>query len=125
MSALYTSYKNRMLAELLSGTVKAALMPASASQNMAHDFYDDISASVVATATLSGKSVTAGVFDATDVVFPNVPAGAAVDAVVLYIDTGDPATSPLIGWMDGVSLTPNGANITATFPNDANKIIAT
>lgn len=124
MSAFYTSWKNSMLDLLLTGTVKAALMPASAAQNIAHDFYDDISASVVATATLTGKSVTAGVFDATDIVFPNVPAGAAVDAVVLYVDTGTASTSPLIGWIDGASLTPNGANITCAWPNDANKIIA-
>lgn len=122
MSAFYTPFKEFMMDSLMTGTVRAALMPVSVNQTVGHDFYDDISASVVATATLTGKSVTGGVFDATDVVFPNVPAGAAVDSVVLYIDTGTPGTSRLVAWVDGVSLTPNGANINCVWSNGPDKI---
>jgi hypothetical protein len=124
MSAVYPAYKESLLSALTSGTVKAALMKSSAAYNAAHDFYDDISADVLATVTVTGKSVTAGVFDAGDVTFSAVAGGNTGDAIVLYIDSGSAATSRLIAWIDGNSLSTNGGNITVTWSNGDSKIFA-
>jgi len=67
---------------------------------------------------------TAGVADADDVTFTTV-SGDQSEMLVIYKDTADPATSPLICKVDsynGLPITPNGGNITLTWPNDANKI---
>lgn len=52
------------------------------------------------------------VFDCNDFVFSSV-SGDPTEALVLYRDTGDPATSPLIAFFDGasVAITPNGNNV--------------
>lgn len=90
------------------------------SYNAAHEFLDDVSTGVVGTPTaLTGKSVTAGVFDSDDVVVDDV-SGDQFEAVILFKDTGSAATSPLIMWYDtgvtGLAMTPNGGDITA-LPN--------
>lgn len=55
------------------------------------------------------------VFDCADFVFSTV-SGDPTEALVLYKDTGDPATSPLIAYFDGgsVAVTPNGNNVNCT-----------
>lgn len=78
----------------------------------------------VASAALADKTATDGVCDATDTVLTSVT-GDQCEMLVLYKDTGDPATSPLIVKLDsyaGLPVTPNGGNITITWPPDANKI---
>ncbi|HEU4621639.1 MAG TPA: hypothetical protein VFS42_05400 [Burkholderiaceae bacterium] len=77
----------------LDGTIDAdtavikALLVRGYAVNESHKFLSDVTGSggtVVATsAALSGKSVTAGVFDANDVIWSAVPAGAACDVVLL------------------------------------------
>lgn len=91
-----------------------------------HDFLDDVAAGarISTSGNLTGKTTTAGVFDADDVVFGTV-SGATVEAIVLYKDTGVEATSALICYIDtgtGLPVTPNGGNITATWDNGANRI---
>ena len=61
-------------------------------------------------ALTSGRSYTGGVFDAADVTFTAV-SGASVEAVVIYIDTGNPATSPLVCYIDGINVTPSGIDV--------------
>ena len=101
----------------LNGTVKAALIDTNdVSYSAAHDFYNDISAGVVGTPqTLGSKTYTGGVFDAADVTFTGLT-GDQLEAIVIYIDTGNPATSPLVAWIDtGITnspLTPTGADVT-------------
>lgn len=77
---------------------------------------------------LTGVTITNGVFDAGDTVFSAVT-GAACGAFVLFIDTGNPATSNLIAYFDntdysGLPITPNGGDINLSFPTNANKIFA-
>lgn len=99
--------------DLLVDTIKARVVRTSAyTFSQAHDFADDLPAAIVADATLGSKTTTNGTFDAADAVFSSVPAGAAIDAVVIYKDTGTPGTSPLIVYLDGFSVTPNGGDIT-------------
>jgi hypothetical protein len=73
---------------------------------------------------LTSKTVTAGVADAADIVFSAVT-GATVEAIVLFKDTGTPATSRLISFVDtmtGLPFTPNGGNVNLAWSNGANKI---
>jgi len=99
--------------DMLVDTIKARLVRTSAyTFSQAHDFADDLPAAIVTDVTLGSKTTTAGEFDAADAVFSAVPAGAAIDAVVLYKDTGVASTSPLIAYLDGFSVTPNGGDIT-------------
>ncbi len=73
---------------------------------------------------LSGKTATDGVADASDVTVATVT-GDQFEAIIVYKDTGVEATSILIAYIDdytGLPCTPNGSNITVTFPNDSNKI---
>lgn len=88
-----------------------------------HDFLDDVAAGarIGTPQTLAGKTVTAGVADATDPVFTSVT-GDSAEAFIIWKDTGVEATSRLIGYIDGFTVTPNGGNITAVFDNGANKI---
>jgi hypothetical protein len=75
-------------------------------------------------AGLSGKSVTDGVFDATDLVFTAL-SGAQVKSVVLFKHTGSDATARVLLYLDtgtGFPFTPNGADFTIAWDNGANKI---
>jgi hypothetical protein len=68
--------------------------------------------------------VTGGAFDAADVTFTTVT-GDPSEALVIWKDTSNEATSPLIMYIDtatGLGVTPNGGDITVTWDNGANKI---
>jgi len=76
-------------------------------------------------ANFTTKTTTAGVFDADDITFSAVPAGAADGAVVLYDDTGVAGTSRLIAYIDtatGLPVTPSGGDIIVKWDNGANRI---
>jgi hypothetical protein len=123
-NAIYPKWKEAVLNGgtnvALSGTVKAALVDTNdVSYNAAHDFYDDISAGVVGTpVALAGKTYTNGLFDADNTTILTV-VGDQSEALVLFIDTGDPATSRLVAWIDtgvtGLPITPSGGNIQITW----------
>lgn len=87
--------------------------------------YDDIPALArVATATLTSKTLANGIFDAADTTFTLV-SGAECEAVVLDCNTGNDATSPLLGIVtDAGSLpvTPSGGDILLTWDNTYHKI---
>ncbi len=91
-----------------------------------HQYYTSISASVVGTPqTLTSVTTTNGVLDATDVTFSAVNAGSTVNYYVIYKDTGDTATSPLLVIFDtatGLPLTTNGGDISIAWDNGSNKI---
>ena len=61
--------------------------------------------------------------DADDVTFNSVTAGAAIEGVIPYKDTGTPTTSRMICYLD-INVTPNGGNITIQFATPANGGIA-
>lgn len=60
----------------------------------------------------TGASPDAVMLDCADTTFSSVT-GDPTEAVALFKDTGDPATSPLLAYYDGsgVALTPNGNNV--------------
>jgi hypothetical protein len=85
-----------------------------------------VAARVATSGNFSGKTTTGGVFDADDVVLLTV-AGDQFESIVIYKDTGNPATSPLIAYIDvaaGLPCTPDGTNITITWDAGADKIFA-
>ena len=123
-NALYVKWKQALLEftannDLDGQTVKVALVTAGYTYNSADQYYSSVSAAVVGTPqTLGTKTFTNGVFDAADVLFTSVT-GAQVVALVIYIDTGNAATSPLVAFIDtGVTnlpVTPNGGDIAITW----------
>lgn len=100
----------------------------------AHRFVSDLTATgtLVATATLASKTVTAGVADAADVTFTAVPTGAACSALAIY-QTSAPtggadlaATAQrLIAFIDvatGLPVTPNGGDVQILWDSAASRI---
>lgn len=126
-SALYPSFKALLLTaglNLSSADIRAIIVDsADYTYSAAHDFLDDVpgGARVAVSSALSSKTTTGGVFDAADVTYSSVT-GDSVEAVVLYHHTGTDATSELIAYIDGISVTPNGGNIVVQW--DASGIFA-
>jgi hypothetical protein len=89
------------------------------------DLADRASAAIVATsASFTGKTTTAGVADAADVVLTSV-SGDTFESLDIYQHTGNAATSLLIANIDtatGLPLTPDGGNVEISWDNGANRI---
>ena len=114
---------------LPADTIKVALVSTGYAPSIAGDeFYSDIAAFVVdAPETLTGKTVTGGVFDAADVTFAAVAAGPTVKGVAIYKDTGVAGTSPLIAFYDvltGFPFVASGVDMTVRWSSGAYKIFA-
>ncbi len=117
-NAVYPKAKEQMLQggiNLSSGTVKAALVDTGTyTYSATHEFYSSVSSGAVATTTLGTKTFTDGLFDSADPTWSSV-SGNSCEAIVLYIDTGNPAPSRIICYRDtgvtGLPVTPNGGDI--------------
>jgi|SRR5436190_21839063 hypothetical protein len=120
-NALYPKTKAAMLqggVNLITATVKALLIDlADYAYDAAHDFLNDVpvAARVAVSGALSGKAINdLGQFDSGDPIFTSV-AGDQLEAVILFIDTGDESTSRLVLFQDtgvtGMPLTPDGNNV--------------
>ena len=120
---------------LSSNTVTIALVDTGVyTFSSAHEDRADVpNTAVVATANLASKTITSGVFDASDATFTSVT-GANCEALILYHNTGDAendgdrqADSRLIAYIDtatGLPILPNGGDITVRFSDGASKIFA-
>lgn len=124
-NAIYPKYKETILGaatntNLLTGTVKVALIDTGTyTYNAAHQFYSSVTGVVGTPQTIGAtKTVTNGVFDGADVTFTAVT-GNSVEALIIYVDTGSAATSPLVAFIDtsvtGLPVTPNGGDIAITW----------
>ena len=124
-NAIYPKYKEAIIdasanVDLNDLTVKVALLQATETYSAADTFLSDITAgAVIGTAqTIGNTTVANGLFDGDDVTFTAV-SGAQVVTLLIYIDTGTPATSRLVAWLDtsvtGLPVTPNGGNISITW----------
>lgn len=110
--------------DLTANNIKAVLLDADYVFDPTHEFLPSVSAEAVATsANLTTKSVTDGVFDADDLIFAGLTGNPATSLVV-YQDTGTPATSRLILYVDEGTfpITPNGGDQTIVWSDGANKI---
>lgn len=124
-NALYPKWKEQLLQftsnnNLSSGTVKVALIDTGAYTYSSSDqFWSAASSASVGTPqTIGSKTFTNGTFDGADVTFSAVT-GNSVEALIIYIDTGNAATSPLVAFIDtsvtGLPVTPNGGDINITW----------
>jgi len=109
--------------DLSSGTFKASLCDSAIYTpdvtDGGDDFYDDISASVLTTGTLTATWLLR-VFDAADFVgtFPDPGGGDTGEYLVIWKDTATPATSPLLFFFDtlsGLPMTLDGTPDSLTF----------
>jgi hypothetical protein len=132
-NTMYPKGKEKLLTggvfAVLTDTLKVVPLSSAYAPNLATDeFYDDISAfALAAPATLTGKSVTNGVFDADDKTFTAIPSGDTATYAAIFKDTADPATSPLLYIADTITGFPfptNGGNLQIIWDNGANKIFA-
>ena len=143
-SFLYNPAKQSLLSQspsidLDTDTIKVFLIDgASYTPSAAHQFLSDVPAGArkgnaggntrADAPTLGSKTVTNGVFDAADVVFTAIPAGAALEYILIFKDDGSAdATSALIALIDtatGLPITPNGADCSIVWASGASKIFA-
>jgi hypothetical protein len=117
-----------------TATIRAALVRAY-TFSAAHRFVSDLTTAggvLHANVALGTKTITAGVADAADSVFTTPAANASGHIIVIYQSSAvtggaDVAATAqrLIAHIDtytGLPVTPNGADITVAWPNDANRI---
>jgi len=138
VSALYTLFRNEIMSAGLEGEsvsslmstadVRAILTDSSYSPATSDQYLSEIDAGwrVGSAVSLSGVSVSGGVFDATDITFSSV-SGNNVYTIVLYLHTGTESTSHLIGYIDafvGRPIVPNGGDITISWSSAAAKIFS-
>jgi hypothetical protein len=130
-NALFDSYRSQCLtADVdLDDAIKLILVDhgVDTPNPTTDDFLDDIQsgARVATSAAFTGKTFTAGVFDANDVTLSSV-SGSSAESIVIFNDTpATEATKDLIAFIDtatGLPVTPNGGDITVQWDNGANKI---
>lgn len=90
----------------------------------ADDFEDDLAAEIAISGNFSSKTTTLGTADAADETLSSV-SGNEFEYIVIYEDSGTPATSPLICCIDtatGLPCTPNGGDIIVQWDSGADKI---
>lgn len=115
--------------DLVNGDVRAVLIdtneysPDFSSDEYLSDIPED---AIVGTLdeSLSGKTLSNGVFDADDALFGAI-SSSYIGAVVLYMHTGNPATSVLLAYIDESPLFPldsGGWDVEVAWSNSANKI---
>lgn len=129
-NALFDKARQRFLEgqfNWMTNNIKAVLVSNGYTENLSgHEFLSDISGSarIATSGSFTGKETTGGAANANNVTFSSV-SGAAIEAIVIYQDTGSDATSPLIAWIDtatGLPITPNGGDIIVTWDDGPNKI---
>ena len=133
-NALYPKWKEQLhqgtASALLTGTgatgVYACLYDADSAAGL-YDAADEFFSSVVAGQVVTeielsaGKTYTDGVFDSsTNPTFTAVPAGPAVEVVIIFVKTaGDNTTWRLVAYLDtnitNLPVTPNGGDISITW----------
>ena len=112
------------LASVMNGTIdldtadiRAMLVDATYTFNVAHDFLDVVVAgNRVGTAqAIASKTIIANgnsrALDAADTTWAGLT-GDAVVAVILYVHNASDAAAALIAFIDGISITPDGSDVT-------------
>lgn len=107
--------------------IKAVLVSDGYTFSAAHEFLSDVGALVGSPQTLTGKTTTGGVFDAEDLAFGAIPPGSTAKALVVFLDTGNPSTSPVIICDDEITGFPfatNGGDVNIPWSNGPYKILS-
>lgn len=125
-NVIYPKYKQAAMGgganhDLLAGDVRCILIDlADYTYAATHEFLSSVAAAarVATSPTLTGKSVTDGVFDADNTSFTAV-SGDVSEALLFYVHTGSDASARLVALVDtgvtGLPVTPNGGNINVGF----------
>lgn len=96
-------------------TIKAALLPSTYTFSTSHEFLSQLGTRVGTDQELAGKSVAGGTFTASDLDFGAVASGSVVRGIVIYKETGNPGTSPVLFFIDtapGLPFSTSGSSIT-------------
>jgi hypothetical protein len=137
-NALYDAGREGFLAGEIdwdTATIKVSLVRGY-TYSSSHKFVSDVTGAgggtLVATVTLTSKTITGGVADASDATFASVASGASITSVIIYqasAVTGgaDVAASAqrLIAYVDTMTnlpVTPNGGDIIVAWDNSTGKI---
>jgi hypothetical protein len=138
-STLYPIFKRKLLegsttVDLINGgdTIKVALVAdEDHTYSALDDFLDDVSADFYLASTpqtLANQAVAVypaagsalyATFNADDITYTALDADGTkdIDALIVYQDTGTPATSELIAYIEVTEVRPNGGDITVTWEN--------
>lgn len=129
---LYTKAKEKILQgqiNLLTDDIRVAIVSNAYIQSMTTDeFLAEVDDHILGTPmALTNRSVAGGAFDGDDLNFTGIASGETSEGVLIYKDTGNPATSPLIYYADTVTGFPmltSGAAIEVRWDNGAYKIFS-
>lgn len=103
--------------DLDAADIRAMLVDATYTFNVAHDFLDDVGAGTrvgTAQALASKAIITDGnnrALDAADTTWTALT-GDPVVAVIIYVHNASDAAARLLGFIDGISITPDGSDVT-------------
>lgn len=103
--------------DLDTADIRAMLVDATYTYNVAHDFLDDVVAGNrvgTAQALASKAIITNGnsrALDAADTTWVGLT-GDAVVAVILYVHNASDAAARLIAFIDGIAILPDGSDVT-------------
>lgn len=131
-NALYSKGKEHILngdIDVDNDMLKVVLVSSGYAPKLTtHETIEDVSPFRVGTdRTLAGVTKALGVVDADDVTWPSVAPGSTCSKVVIYKDSGVPATSYLIALFDTITNFPvvtNGGDITVQWDNGSYKIFS-
>lgn len=126
-SAIYPEYKQFLLEgaantslnvdDATNGPFCALIDTADEAYNAADSFFSDITgAGIIGTdQRITAPTVANGLFDGADLTYTAVT-GDPLEALIIYRkNSGANTTWKLVCFIDGISVTPNGGNITVTF----------
>lgn len=131
---IFTKCKNSLLTgdiNFLSDSIKVIAVNENYIPSENEDeFVSDIESSsiIFRSDSLSAKTISQGSLDASDLQISNYD-GSSFYAIVMYVDTGNDATSRLISYIDTATGLPfegvnAEANVTIIWNDDSNKIIS-
>lgn len=106
--------------------LKVALLADTYAPNDSHEFLPDFGTRIGADQVLAGKSIAGGVFDAYDADFGALASGSNIGSAILYKDTGNPATSPVImrfADIVGFPMATNNGGVQLQWSNGAARIV--
>ena len=124
-AALYDSGREAFLTgqiQFLADTIKTALLESTAVINTATDQYLSTYTGLISSTSgaLTSKTAVGGVADADNVSFTGV-SGPNIGYLIMYKDTGNPATSQLIAYWD-LAITPSGGDLQVVWDGAPNYI---
>lgn len=126
-NALYDKSREKFLTgdiDWLSDDIKLVLVTSGYTPNLAtHEFLSDVSNIQETSGNFAGKSATDGIADANDVTLSDT-SGDPCNAAVIYKDTTDAETSPIIAYIDDAAGLPVslGGDVVIRWDDGANKI---